>query len=308
MSVIEVGCAVEGGYVRHSAATLHSVLEHAGRSGARVHYVHDGSVPAAELEPLARMVERMGGEIEFVTAPEEVTRGLPTEGFTGKATWYRAFAADLLPHLDRVLFLDADVVAADALAPLWETDVSEHYLAAVTNVFQDDLVFRAVELGFDRPEEYFNAGVMLLNLALIRRDGRIAAIREYARAHAGELLFRDQDALNVALAGRRLPLHPRWNCMNSMHLFPSATDVFGELALEEALANPGIRHFEGPGPNKPWAHDFLQVPHGELYFAHRRGTPWPEVEIERRPGLLERLRRRLRGGRRSAEIPTTTAR
>lgn len=287
-----MGCAVEGDYVPHSAAMLHSVLAQSGGYEVHVHYLHPPGLPAEARQGLDAMIARAGAEVTFVEVPDEVVAELPTEGFTGKATWYRALLPQLLPeNLDRILFLDADLLALDALAPLWETDLSGHYLAAVTNVFQADHLFRAAQLGFDRPQSYFNAGVMLLDLKLMRRDGCAEAMRRYGVAHAGDLMFRDQDALNVVLAGRRLPLHPRWNSMNSFQVFPWSAYVFGSQAVDEAGREPGIRHFEGPGANKPW-HRGCRFAHREAYFEHRHHTPWSAVEmVGRAPGRLSRARR-----------------
>jgi lipopolysaccharide biosynthesis glycosyltransferase len=94
-----------------------------------------------------------------------------------------------------------------------------------------------------------------------------------------ELLWPDQDALNLVLGERRLALHPRWNCMNSVLAFDAAHDVFGAEVVEAARRAPGIRHFEGPGANKPW-HLLCDAPDREAYFAHRRATPWPRVGRE----------------------------
>jgi len=271
---------------------LHSVLEHSGTYEVRVHYLHGPELPAGSQGPLTELVERQGGKMSFVHVPDELCAGLPATGFTRKATWYRIFVPDLLPQLDRILFLDADLLAVDSLGPLWETDVSTHYLAAVTNVFQADHLFRAAELDFSWPQEYFNAGVMLLNLELMRREGCSEALREYGVAHAQDLMFRDQDALNVVLAGRRLQLHPRWNSMNSFEAFPWSAYVFGVRGVDEARRNPAIRHFEGPSSNKPW-HRACRFSLRELYFEHRRHTPWPEVEMEGDPGQPASLARRL---------------
>ena len=77
---------------------------------------------------------------------------------------------ELLPEVERVLYLDVDTLALDDLAPLWRTDLGDAYVGAVTNVFQPDHLFHAAELGI-RPEDYFNSGVLLLDLAALRRDG-----------------------------------------------------------------------------------------------------------------------------------------
>lgn len=297
---LDVTCVVEENYVAHSATMLHSLLEHSRGYEVRVHYLHPPEFPAGLLMPLRAMVEQEGGRLLALPVDDRLSAGLPVEGFTRKATWYRTFLPELLEELDRVLFLDCDLVVADAIGDLWRTDVGEHYLAAVTNVFMVEHLFRVDELGLADPRDYFNAGVMLMNLAAMRSDRCAQAMYEYGVAHADELVFRDQDVLNAVLGKRRRALHPRWNLMNSVVSFPYSPYVLGRQAVEEARRHPGIRHFEGPGLNKPW-HAACPFEGRELYAQHRRHTPWPEFELEgeaprpprRLPALLRRARRRL---------------
>jgi lipopolysaccharide biosynthesis glycosyltransferase len=296
--MIDVCCAAEGDYVVHSAAMLHSVVAESGPDKVRITYLHPPEFPFSARDPLREMVERGGGSISFVEVPDERCEGLPITGFTGKATWYRALAPELLPDKGRVLFLDCDLLALDSVDSVWETDVSDHFVAAVTNVFQLDHLHRPAELGLDMPQCYFNAGVLLMNLDLMRQERCTQALLEYGRANRRDLMFRDQDALNVVLAKRRLALHPRWNCMNSVMCFPWAVYVFGRKATEEACRNPGIRHFEGPGVNKPW-HVLCEQPLRETYFQHRSQTPWPRVRLDGEPRPLasrmaKQMKRRLR--------------
>lgn len=239
-----------------------------------MHYLHGPDLSLRDERCLAAMMKHGGGEIAFHRIRDRELRGLPTRGFTRKATWYRVFLPELLPSVDKILYLDSDLIVVDSLRALFDTDLSDNWVGAVTNVFQHNHVHRPGELGLAGPHVYFNAGVLLMNLDEMRRDGSTAALLDYGRRNAPRLEWRDQDALNVVLGERRLPLHPRWNCMNSILLFKSAVDVFGAEAVEEARRNPAIRHFEGPDQNKPW-HDGCQAELRELYQAHRRATPWP---------------------------------
>jgi lipopolysaccharide biosynthesis glycosyltransferase len=278
---IEVACAAEGReYVAHSAAMLHSLLSHHRRGEVRIHYMHGPDVSVRDERRLASMVAHEGGEVSFLRIPDRKLRGLPTKGFTRKATWYRVFLPDLLPDVEKILYLDCDLIVLDSLSPLFETDLAGSWVGAVTNVFQHNHLHRPAELGLAGPEVYFNAGVLLMNLEQMRANGCTAALIDYGRANAGRLEWRDQDALNVVLGERRTALHPRWNCMNSVLVFDRADDVFGAEAAAEARACPAIRHFEGPDTNKPWHHlceDGLR----ELYLDHRRATPWPRERRER---------------------------
>jgi lipopolysaccharide biosynthesis glycosyltransferase len=294
---IEIACAVEGDYVPHAATMLHSALAHRGARPLRVHYLHGPEHAKGDLELVAGMVEEGGGEIRFVEVSDERCRGLPTRGFTGKATWYRIFLPELAPHASRILCIDLDAVVADSLELLWQTDLDGFYLAAVTNVFDPKFIDRPDELGI-RHERYFNAGVMLLNLDEWRRQGASEALYAYGTEHADELVLRDQDALNMVLGERRRPLAPRWNCMNSMFLFGWAAYVFTQEELDEARERPAIRHFEGPDQNKPW-HYLCDREMREIYAEHRRQTPWPRTRpAGRTPLNLVRRRIRLRRERR----------
>jgi lipopolysaccharide biosynthesis glycosyltransferase len=298
MDRLQLACSADEAYAPHSAAMLHSVLANRGRAEIAVHYLHGPRFPAAVRSELERMVVSNGGAIEFHEIADERVRGLPAlqqEGLT-VPLWYRVFLAELLPDVDRVLYLDADTLAVDSLEPLWTTELGDHYLAAVTNVFMRDHADRPQRLGIEHP--YFNNGVMLLNLELWRREEIGRRLVDYARANRDRLGWTDQDSINILLGHRRLPLHPRWNAMNSVIEFPWSAEVFGARAVEEARSRPGIRHFEGPSINKPW-HYLCTRSLRELYLEHRRQTPWPEVELDgatwrnRARRMLGRARRRV---------------
>ncbi len=66
--------------------------------------------------------------------------------------------------------------------------------------------------------------------------------------------------------------------MNSLEVFDHAVEVYGADAVAVARAEPVIRHFEGPGVNKPW-HRRCPYADRSLYREHRRasafGRPLP---------------------------------
>lgn len=300
---IHLACAIERDYVAHGAAMLLSALDHRREAALTVHYLHPPELPHGAREALRRMVESEGGEIAFYEVPDEWVRGFPIVGFTRKATWYRVFLPELLPEVSRVLYLDADVIVLDDLRELWAVELGDRLLAAVTNVPQWDHAERPAAIGMAPGVEYFNAGVLLLNLEQMRREQTGPALRDYIRRNASRLEWRDQDALNLVLGHRRLALDPRWNVMNSLLLYPWAGEVLGEAAVAEARERPAIRHFEGQSINKPW-HYLCDHEMRELYFALRRRTPWPRVRIEGRTpaNVFRRWTRRLRG-RREVPVP-----
>jgi lipopolysaccharide biosynthesis glycosyltransferase len=275
--VITVACAVEGeDYVRHCATMLHSLLARHEPGRIHIHYLHGPESSARSRRKLAEMVKRQGGEIAFHAVPDEWVAEVPVKGFTGKATWYRSFLPAILPRLPRILYLDADLLVVDSLEPLFAIDLDGHLVAAVSNVpmKNDRGHWRAV--GLPREGAYFNAGVLLMNLELMRNERTTEQVIRWGAEHGDSFGLRDQDALNAVLHERRLALEPRWNCMNSVIHFPWSAEILGAEKVEEARHTPAIRHFEGPEHAKPW-HLLSPEDVRRLYVTHRRQTPWPRM-------------------------------
>ncbi len=265
----QVACGADD-YVVAAGALVHSVGVHA--PGAHVHFLHGPSLTARSRRRLEATAAGAGAAITFHGVPRALVAGLPAPGYFAESTWYTVLLAEALPHLDRVLWIDADAVALAPLAPLWETDLGGAPVGAVTNVIQPDHVFHVERLGV-APGRYFNSGVLLFDLAALRAGGTGAELLAVARSR--ELPWADQDALNVVLHDTRRDLHPRFNAMNSLHAMPEvAAAAVGEEAAEEARRRPVIRHFEGPGPNKPWDRR-CRMPGRDAWIAHRRASAFP---------------------------------
>jgi lipopolysaccharide biosynthesis glycosyltransferase len=291
--MIDVACAADARYVPHSATMIASALaQH--HSDLRVHYLHGPELPPRARRSLTEMVEERGGSVSFLEIDPLRVAGLPSWDYISATMWYRVFLPELLPDVERVLYLDADTIIVDSLAPLWQIDLSGKLVGAVTNVFQRAVADQPEEFELRRSEPpYFNSGVLLMNLELMREQGSSEQLLEYARANADRLGWPDQDALNQVLGAKRHPLHPRWNLMNSFLVFPWSEETFEVETLAEARSNPAIRHFEGPSVNKPW-HLLCERGMRELYRHHRRRTPWPRYLPDGlTPGnVLRRIARR----------------
>jgi lipopolysaccharide biosynthesis glycosyltransferase len=290
-----VACSIDRGWLPHLAAMLHSLLEHE-RSEVRVH-VLAADLGEQSVADLTAMTEQMGGRLELHRPALEQVAGMPT--FVPPVLWFRAFIAETLGDLDRVLSLDTDLLFMGPIRYLWRTEIGDNLLAAVAGVFPGaDWGNRHCEPLGIRPDAYFNTGVMLLDLERMRREDLAGRISDFCRSHAKvlppeslngadwrtiydaarerpDIMWNpEQDVTNAVVAGRWRELHPRWNCMSQVGWRPLSDEVYGSTAVEEALTNPAIRHCEGPGPAKPW-HPDAEPEAARIYRSHRDRTPWP---------------------------------
>lgn len=101
--------------------------------------------------------------------------------------------ADMIPRIpDKLLYLDIDIMIAGDIRQLWEIDVTDYEYAAVKEKYGCWLI---------RPD-YFNAGMLLMNMARIRETGLLAKARELIRTK--KLLFADQSAIFKSTTKKKL--------------------------------------------------------------------------------------------------------
>ena len=249
--MIEIACAADRAFLPHTATMLASVLANAGGE-VRVHVLTAPDVGRADRKLLAGVGD---APIEVTPVDARLFEGLKAAGPFPAAVWYRTALPQILRGLERVIYLDSDVLVLDSLVPLWESELGDAWIAAVTNVFPNE-EFAHVHcgrLGLD-PARYFNSGVLLMDLNRLRAARSFDRVRDFALANREQLIFPDQDTLNGALGEHRLSLHPRWNLMLGIEQHPWSKQIHGAEAVAAAVADPAIRHFEGTA-NKPWLTD-----------------------------------------------------
>jgi lipopolysaccharide biosynthesis glycosyltransferase len=275
---IEVACAADPPLLAHAAAMLHSLLV-AGDDMIHVHLLAGDDFDPDVARPLSGMVGQLGGELSLHQVPHDRLAGIrEPAGPQGDAErrpparWQVILLPELLAEVDRVLFLDIDLIVLDSLRPLWRTRLSRHLVGAVTTVFPspESGERRCARLGID-PGDHFDTGVMVLDLVGLRREGIAERILEFARSRGPGLCA--GDSINAILAPHRRAIEPRWNCTDSLVGTPEAERVFGAKAAAKAVRDPAIRHFGGHGEEKPWR-PRAACEARELYWRHRNQTPW----------------------------------
>ena len=190
-----------------------------------------------EVKQALSMLRSDKAEITFVSYDEGITRGELSERYQGRLngiTFVRYALAEILSQLDKVIYLDADILVTGDIKALWEQSLGSNTVGVV----EDHSL-----MSQNRPETielfsqtYFNAGVMLIDLVRWREND---TFRHLTRVHRSkkEWEYNDQDVLNKVLDGQAQYLNSKFNSQTYtlMH-----TDV----------ESPVVVHFTGQ--EKPW--------------------------------------------------------
>ena len=162
-----------------------------------------------------------------------------------KATYYRLILPDLLPELEKIIYLDCDLCVLDDLGKLYDTDFDgKSVMAVITRIKASHIS----KLGM-MPEDYFNAGVIVFSPKQWRDDNLIEKFKKCFAEKADILKYPDQDILNLVFRRDVKILHSRWNIITSTFRNEPVPGVT-EDEIKSALQFPGIVHFTGS--HKPW--------------------------------------------------------
>ncbi|WP_314737388.1 glycosyltransferase family 8 protein [Limosilactobacillus urinaemulieris] len=179
----------------------------------------------------------------FENAP--VTDRYPT------TIYYRLLAHQMLPHdLHKILYLDADILCINDLSSLYNTVLGSNLFASAIHASLTNTtdVINKIRLQNFGAEGYYNSGVLLMNLDLMRQEVDADQIFDYIRRHI--LLLPDQDVLNALYSERIKTIPDQLYNFDTRNGKIYETISLGEWDLDWVIKNTVILHY--CGREKPW--------------------------------------------------------
>ena len=233
---------------------LHSIIRFESRDGYDV-YILASDLTRGDFDALAK--EFQGVRFYPIDVDESRFAGFPESKLYPKQMYYRILAAKLLPErLDRVLYLDPDLVALHSLDELYNTSFDGCWFVAATHTKRALTRVNQVRLGAEKYTPYINSGVMLLNLADLRPNQSERELSDYVNRYAKRLILPDQDIIS-ALYGDKIKLidYMRYNLSDRMLGIYNADPSHQKRGLRWVCHNTVIVHY--CGKNKPWKPNYI---------------------------------------------------
>lgn len=278
-------------YVPYLAALLRSIEQH-----ASPRHNYDLIVLHRDIRPrhralLQAMLPRDNFSLRFfdVTRPMSRYAHLPLRGHFRVETYFRLLLPELLPDYDKIVYLDSDMIVCADVAELYETDVEGYLLAACRDADTAGLYngyepqkkkYTDEVMKLKAPYDYFQAGMLVLNLAQFRKTYTAEEMMRLAASYQWELL--DQDVLNMLAEGKVRFVDTAWNVLVDWRGI-RIRDIIGRAPQElyqdymRARRAPKIIHYAGP--DKPWTDP--ESDFAEEFWQASRATPWHEAVLAR---------------------------
>lgn len=178
-------------------------------------FVMDCGITQENKKRLTAQASRFGNvEIIFHNIEcqlEEITAKV--ENNWNKAIYGRLFFTEILnlyDDIDRLVYLDCDIIVDKPVTELFEMDLRGKCLAGVVDGYG---AVRKKALGIAANCNYINSGVLVIDTAKWVELEVSARIIEYINGSPEMLIFPDQDAINYILCGDIMRIHPKYNMM-----------------------------------------------------------------------------------------------
>ena len=218
LNVVPIFFAVDDGYIPFLGVTIQSIIENSSLDNVyeiKILYTNITNNNKQRIMKLAK--ENI--KIEFVDLNyyiDSIKDKLYTRDYYSKSTYFRLFLPNLYPEYDKVLYFDSDIVLLDDPAKLYNTNLKENLLGAVpdeivgfTPIYRD---YVEKVIGVDSYKQYFNAGVLIMNLKELRKFNFQEKFL-YLLEKVTYSVAQDQDYLNRICKGRVKYLNVVWNKM-----------------------------------------------------------------------------------------------
>lgn len=214
-------------------------------------YLFHSELDAKKINILRHLIEHNNGTLFVKEIDDAVMRDVPVSALS-KETYYRLMAPSLLPeYLNRILYIDIDTIVVGNIRKMYETDFNGNLFMAVPDTSSGIETVKK-NLRMKKSSVYVNAGILLMNLELLRQEFNLEEALDYAKKYPDRVPNCDQDLINGLYTERIGYLE--WN-YNYEARFHSISEVLiWPFQYRKLLDEIKIVHYMGAG--KPWRPGF----------------------------------------------------
>lgn len=297
-SHIPVCFVTDKDYCFSVAVAIISVLENANKDIFYDFYCIVGSdVAQADNEKILSITKQYNNcSIKIIDAGTCYNDKVCRHKYVSNASLFKFLIPDLLPQYDKILYIDTDVIVNEDLSSLYNINLDNNYLGAVLSLYhylERKTFYKQIKL--KDMSTYFNAGVLLMNLKLMRENN----LRKSLEALIGKFDDSvDQHIFNIVCYGRVKLLPSKYNVTYTDYpIYKSKKNtelLFMEKEIDEALNSPVIFHYTGS--LKPWRYNDL--PFSMTWYEYYLKSPYKDIQLhlipkpkKKAPGLHTFLKR-----------------
>lgn len=283
---VQIVAAANDLYVPYLSVVIQSIINNSTDSHKYKVTVMHTDITAKHRDMLKKMAHKKDNfDIAFINVMQEMKNymNLFISNHIKIETYFRLLLPKIMPDVNKVLYMDCDVIANSDVAELYNTDISDYFLAGTRdadsaanyNSNSDYSEYIDNVLGLSNPYDYLQAGIIVMNLDKFRKLCGTKKLLDIAMSRNWR--FHDQDVLNYCCKDKIKFVDYAWNFVYDYDEgFRRSTNVIVNAPhyimsdYMRAKKSPKIIHFSWT--NKPWFSPGVHF--GEKFWLIARKTPF----------------------------------
>lgn len=286
MRVISLAFICDDSFVMQTATAVTSCTVNKKPDSVYKIFIITSNVSAKNLELLNKL-SRKNCHITIIEGNTKKLEGLHNFRQGGylsatEAALLKFELPEILPELEKVIYLDGDIIVKKDLSELFDTDLENNYVAAAHDTGKIYFKHEYVK----KYPQYFNSGVMLLNLKKMREDNITQKLIQTKKAENDQNLM-DQNIFNIVFADKIKIIDIRWNflCINLLRAknkwtISDINNLFNSNYKDfEDIKNKAVI-FHYSSKDKPWK--YSDIPFANLWFSYYKKSPFKNFKLKRK--------------------------
>lgn len=254
--------SLDDAYIDYHLVTLYSLMKN--NEEMMIYVFHTDNLCKKNILKIKKLAEKLGSSVRDININIKGILDLPNKGWPIEA-WLRHLALSILPQdMDRILYLDGDIIVNDSIISFYNMDMKNNcYVAAMDRPLNGKCEdnkdqIRLAELGMQKEDIYVNSGVLLINISQLRSEGyKQEDYWVYARKIRDSIMYPDQDVLNGMFSGKILVCDDAvYNCQINTYSFEDT---------KRYLKRAKIIHYTS---FRPWEVGYKRVSAGLLWWKY----------------------------------------
>lgn len=254
MVQIPVVMTTDNNYVIQTSVTILSILDNKASNTEYTFYIlNNGTLTEDSRLLMEKAACSDVSRVNYLIVSDSLFKEATVANNISVSSYYRLLISELLPNIDKCIFIDGDTIVKADIAELFFTNLENYYVAGVRDCgvqyrFFDYKGYHE-KLGIPDMKDYINAGVLVLNLCQIRRDGMVNI---FMNKMEKKYLMMDQDVINASCYGRIKHLPLEYNVFSEFGKNQDKLQgtYFTSREIENAKQKVKIVHYAGT--YKPW--------------------------------------------------------
>ena len=212
--IIPIFLSSDNNYVPYIATTIASICDNT--AAFCEFYILDGGIKTDNKTKIKTLMEQYNNfSIEYINIDtEKYFKNFVTNSYITLPTYYRFIIPQLKLNLERILYLDVDIIVKGDIQELFNTNLDNKVLGAIKDLGDSYYIKRLkFNVEIDPSHTYFNAGVLLIDCKKWREQNISEKLFNTEKKYRGKILCNDQDVLNKVFENNYKMLLEKFNAL-----------------------------------------------------------------------------------------------